>query len=39
MPKKRVNSGVKGLNDLLAGGYVEGRSTLLAGGLGTGKSI
>ncbi|MFW9844094.1 MAG: RAD55 family ATPase [Candidatus Thorarchaeota archaeon] len=39
MPKKRVSSGVKGLDDLLAGGYVEGRSTLLAGGPGTGKSI
>ncbi len=39
MPKKRVSSGVKGLDELLAGGYVEGRSTLLAGGPGTGKSI
>ena len=39
MTKKRVSSGVKGLDDLLAGGYVEGRSTLLAGGPGTGKSI
>ncbi|TFG32191.1 hypothetical protein EU528_04185 [Candidatus Thorarchaeota archaeon] len=39
MPKKRVSSGVDGLDDLLAGGYVEGRSTLLAGGPGTGKSI
>jgi KaiC/GvpD/RAD55 family RecA-like ATPase len=39
MVKKRVSSGVKGLDDLLAGGYVEGRSTLLAGGPGTGKSI
>ena len=34
-----MSSGVKGLDDLLAGGYVEGRSTLLAGGPGTGKSI
>lgn len=39
MAKERVSSGVKGLDDLLAGGYVEGRSTLLAGGPGTGKSI
>ena len=39
MVKKRASSGVKGLDDLLAGGYVEGRSTLLAGGPGTGKSI
>lgn len=39
MPKKRVSSGVDGLDTLLDGGYVEGRSTLLAGGPGTGKSI
>ena len=39
MVKERVSSGVKGLDDLLAGGYVEGRSTSLAGGPGTGKSI
>jgi len=39
MAKERVSSGVKGLDDLLGGGYVEGRSTLLAGGPGTGKSI
>ena len=39
MVKERVSSGVKGLDDLLGGGYVEGRSTLLAGGPGTGKSI
>lgn len=39
MAKKRVSSGVKGLDELLAGGYVKGRSTLLAGGPGTGKSI
>ena len=39
LAKKRVSSGVHGLDELLAGGYVEGRSTLLAGGPGTGKSI
>ncbi|MHA1576498.1 MAG: RAD55 family ATPase [Candidatus Thorarchaeota archaeon] len=39
MAKKRVSSGVEGLDDLLAGGYVDGRTTLLAGGPGTGKSI
>jgi KaiC/GvpD/RAD55 family RecA-like ATPase len=39
MPKKQISTGVKGIDTLLAGGYVEGRSTLLAGGPGTGKSI
>lgn len=39
MVKTRVSSGVKGLDDLLVGGYVERRTTLLAGGPGTGKSI
>lgn len=39
MPKTRVSTGVPGLDELLEGGYVQGRSTLLAGGPGTGKSI
>jgi circadian clock protein KaiC len=39
MPKIRVNSGVSGLDELLMGGFVKGRSTLIAGGPGTGKSI
>ena len=39
MPKEHVSSGVEGLDQLLMGGYVKGRSTLLAGGPGTGKSI
>ena len=39
MAKTRVSSGVEGLDDLMAGGYVDGRTTLLAGGPGTGKSI
>ncbi|MHA2359933.1 MAG: RAD55 family ATPase, partial [Candidatus Thorarchaeota archaeon] len=39
MPKTRVSTGVIGLDTLLEGGYVKGRSTLLAGGPGTGKSI
>jgi KaiC/GvpD/RAD55 family RecA-like ATPase len=39
MPKERVSSEVVGLDELLGGGYVKGRSTLLAGGPGTGKSI
>jgi len=39
MPKEHVSSGVKGLDEILTGGYVKGRSTLIAGGPGTGKSI
>ncbi|MBD3405239.1 MAG: hypothetical protein GF411_03770 [Candidatus Lokiarchaeota archaeon] len=37
--KERISSGVEGLDKLLGGGYVSGRSILLAGGPGTGKSI
>lgn len=39
MPKQHVSTGVKGLDEILSGGYVKGRSTLIAGGPGTGKSI
>jgi predicted ATP-dependent serine protease len=39
MPKTRVSTGVPGLDELLVGGYVKGRSTLLGGGPGRGKSI
>ncbi|TFF96107.1 hypothetical protein EU546_02030 [Candidatus Thorarchaeota archaeon] len=39
MPKEHVSSGVEGLDELLGGGFVKGRSTLIAGGPGTGKSI
>jgi KaiC/GvpD/RAD55 family RecA-like ATPase len=39
MPKTRVSTGIPGLDELLVGGYVKGRSTLIAGGPGTGKSI
>jgi KaiC/GvpD/RAD55 family RecA-like ATPase len=39
MTKTRVSSGVEGFDQLLNGGYVQGRSMLLAGGPGTGKSI
>ncbi|MFW9908670.1 MAG: RAD55 family ATPase [Candidatus Thorarchaeota archaeon] len=39
MAKNRVSSGVSGLDNLLNGGYMHGRSMLLAGGPGTGKSI
>lgn len=34
-----MSSGIKGLDELLSGGFVKGRSTLIAGGPGTGKSI
>jgi len=39
MPKTRVSSGVSGLDKILGGGYIQGRTALLAGGPGTGKSI
>jgi len=39
MPKTRVSTGIPGLDELLVGGFVKGRSTLIAGGPGTGKSI
>ncbi len=39
MPKQRVTSGVAGLDVLLGGGYLKGRTVLVAGGPGTGKSI
>lgn len=39
MPKTRVSTGISGLDELLMGGFVKGRSTLIAGGPGTGKSI
>jgi KaiC/GvpD/RAD55 family RecA-like ATPase len=39
MTKERVSSGIEGLDKLLNGGYMKGRSILLAGGPGTGKSI
>ncbi len=37
--KDRVSSGVTGLDQILGGGYVKGRSVLITGGPGTGKSI
>jgi archaellum biogenesis ATPase FlaH len=39
IPKERVSSCISGLDELLSGGYVKGRSTLLAGVAGIGKSI
>ncbi|MGY5853937.1 MAG: ATPase domain-containing protein [Candidatus Thorarchaeota archaeon] len=39
MAKTRVSSGVPGLDKLLNGGFIKGRTTLIAGGPGTGKSI
>ncbi len=35
----RVPTGVAGLDDLLEGGFPEGRTVLLSGGCGTGKTI
>ncbi len=37
--KDRVSTGVSGLDQLLGGGYLRGRSILIIGGPGTGKSI
>ncbi|MBN2230749.1 MAG: hypothetical protein JW779_14265 [Candidatus Thorarchaeota archaeon] len=37
--KERISSGIEGLDKVLNGGYVKGRSMLIAGGPGTGKSI
>ena len=39
MGKDRISSGIPGLNRLLDGGYILGRSMLIVGGPGTGKSI
>ncbi|MHA1481073.1 MAG: RAD55 family ATPase [Candidatus Thorarchaeota archaeon] len=39
MEKQRTSSGIQGLDTLLNGGYVTGRSILIAGGPGSGKSI
>jgi KaiC/GvpD/RAD55 family RecA-like ATPase len=39
MPKDRISSGVEGLDQILGGGYIKGRSMLITGGPGTGKSI
>ncbi len=39
MTKERVESGVPGLDKLLGGGFVSGRSILVVGGPGAGKSI
>ncbi|NWF96958.1 MAG: hypothetical protein HXY34_12525 [Candidatus Thorarchaeota archaeon] len=37
--KERVSSGVAGLDQLLGGGFLRGRTLLVTGGPGTGKSI
>lgn len=36
---KRISSGTKGLDEMLGGGFPEGRTILVAGGPGTGKTI
>ncbi|MFH1592129.1 MAG: ATPase domain-containing protein [Candidatus Woesearchaeota archaeon] len=37
--KKRVRTGIKGLDQLLRGGIIEGRTVLLSGPCGSGKSV
>lgn len=39
MPKERISTGIKGLNQMTGGGYIAGSSILLSGSSGTGKSI
>ena len=39
MTFKRVPTGITGLDDLIEGGFPQGRSILLSGGTGTGKTI
>ncbi|MHA1637210.1 MAG: RAD55 family ATPase [Candidatus Thorarchaeota archaeon] len=39
MKKERIESGIPGLDNLLGGGFVSGRSILVVGGPGAGKSI
>lgn len=39
MEKKRVSSGIPGLDPLIEGGFPEGKSYLITGESGTGKSI
>lgn len=36
---KRIKTGIHGLDDLLEGGFPQGRSVLLSGATGTGKSV
>lgn len=36
---KRIKSGIPGLDDLIEGGFPDGRSILLSGACGTGKTI
>jgi circadian clock protein KaiC len=35
----KISSGVAGLDEILAGGFPEGRTTLISGGPGTGKTM
>lgn len=39
MSKERISTGIKGLNQMTGGGFIEGSSVLLSGSSGTGKSI
>ena len=35
----RIKTGIKGLDDLVGGGFVEGSTILLSGDAGSGKTI
>jgi len=37
--QEKVSTGIRGLDDILNGGYLKGKPTLLKGGPGTGKTI
>ena len=39
MPMERVSSGIEGLDPLIGGGFIKGRSYLISGEPGTGKTL
>ncbi len=39
MPEDRLTSGISGLDEILSGGFISGRTYLVVGGPGTGKTI
>jgi len=39
MTNNRISTGIKGLNEILKGGFIPGASYLILGGAGTGKTI
>ena len=36
---KRIASGIKGLDEMLGGGFIEGRVIMVSGGPGAGKTF